>query len=249
MELCMSKFLWSVWGFLALCAGFLLNQSPEALSANGFTTNAKSLGATSGAVLTAGPLNSKFATEVQFVTMERDQLYHYLLRAFERLKAVWKQQPGNVLALQRNLGELQSHIAELRRIIQNTGPGPVITRPPAGKAPAAESVVGEPGGPVQPSKEPSSDENIKKRMEATLKRFLSAGPLDENELEASTLVGVPATWIVKHCAFLGEELTRMARLLEADSPDSNAIQKSLAQLQEILYRMGKPRGTPGSPDD
>jgi hypothetical protein len=246
MKLCMTKFLWSIWGFLALCVGFLLNQSPEALYANGLTTNAKSLRATSEAVLTAGLLNSKFATEVQFVTMERDQLYHDLLRAFERLKAVWKQQPGNILALQRSLGELQSQITELRQSLHNTGP--VVTRPPAGKAPAAESEVKAPAGPVQPSKKPSSDENIKKRMEATLKRFLSAGPLDENALEARTLVGVPETWIVKHCDFLEEELTRMARLLEADSPDSNAIQNSLAQLQEILYRMGKPRGTSGPPD-
>jgi hypothetical protein len=39
----------------------------------------------------------------------------------------------------------------------------------------------------------------------------------------------------------------MASLLEADSPDSNAIQNSLAQLHEILYRMGKPSGTFDSP--
>jgi hypothetical protein len=176
------------------------------------------------------------AMQADQASMQRDERYRDLLTAFERFKAVWEQQPGNVKALQQYLVALREHVAAVR---QPQKEQEATTPPPSRTAPTGEASVQAPGGPAQPSREPSSEENVRKREEAT-KKFLPAGPPEERPLASKTLVGVPEGWIDRQGALAEEELARIERALHTAPPDREAMNSALGRLQTILYQLDKP---------
>ena len=50
------------------------------------------------------------ATEKDSTLMERDKIYNQLLQTLESFKAVWKQQPTNILALKRYTAQVQNQV-------------------------------------------------------------------------------------------------------------------------------------------
>jgi hypothetical protein len=176
------------------------------------------------------------AMQADQASVQRDERYRDLLTTFERFKAVWEQQPGNVKALQQYLVALREHVAAVR---QPQKEQEATTPRPSRTAPTGEASVQAPGGPAQPSREPSSEENVRKREEA-MKKFLPAGPLEERPLASKTLVGVPEVWIDRQGALAEEELARIERTLHTAPPDREAMNSALGRLQTILYQLDKP---------
>jgi hypothetical protein len=174
--------------------------------------------------------------QVDQASVQRDERYRDLLTTFERFKAVWEQQPGNAKALQQYLVALREHVAAVR---QPQKEQEATTPRPSRTAPTGEAVVKAPAGPVQPSREPSSEENVRKSEEAT-KKFLPAGPLEERPLVSKTLVGIPEGWIDRQGALAEEELARIERTLHTAPPDREAMNSALGRLQTILYQLDKP---------
>ncbi len=232
----MSKFSWSAIGSLsALYIGILLVQSPLKANAVVHTMVGKYQSSTQrDSTLNQG--NNQTVIQKEH-SMELDDLYHMLLTTFERFKAVWKQQSGNRAALQRYSAELREHVTALREFQRKGEP----TTKPSNlvRSPTPEATAEAPLGPVQPSREPSPEDEVQKRREATLKKFLSGGPLS-NSLESKTLTGVPDSWIDKSCDLAEQELNGIDRLLVIDPTDYNAVTDSLAKLQMILYRLDNP---------
>ena len=102
-----------------------------------------------------------------------------LLVAYERLKAVWRQQPNNYVVLTRYLDGFESALLKLHQptsSLDNEQDGQFLEA--RSESETRETAVGDPEGPVQPSQVPSSEENIVKREEAT-GQFNPAGPLDD----------------------------------------------------------------------
>ncbi len=175
-------------------------------------------------------------SEGELTAWELDEFYERLLADSERLAAVWQQQPGNLKALERYVTELRSQVARVRGFREAAG----TARPPVStEASATEAEAKSPAGPVGPSREPSSEEEMEKRRKATLDRFLSSGPL-ERAKPGPSLAGVPGEWIAESCDRTDEELKAMARLFAAETPDSGAVESSLRRLRAILEGMGAP---------
>jgi len=181
-------------------------------------------------------------------TMEIDELYRQLLKTEESLEAVWKQQPGNVEALKKYTEEIRKQTAVLSERMEKREP--MSTPSPAGNSKSGASVTKPPSGPVTPSQKPSHEEDIERQREATIEKFLSAGPLEDRQ-ESRSLAGVPVTWIQKSVISAEQELTSLDSLLEAQPPDRAAVENSMMQLRTILDRMGNPPQTapPVTPKD
>lgn len=171
-------------------------------------------------------------------TINRDEEYRALLRNFERLKAVWKQQPENFKALERYVGVLRNHVIELRGSLKALEPE--TQAPPTRELPTSKATTKVPSGPVRPSSKPSTEENVKKRKEATLKKFLSPGFFDKHSFVARSLIGVSESWITRSCNKAEHELEKIDGMLRTPSVNRDAVSQSLERLQKILYRLETP---------
>jgi hypothetical protein len=181
---------------------------------------------------------SPMAGGIQETVMDRDSQYHAVLQSFERMEAVWKQQPDNVAALQQNVNALQSEIKLLREAEDGTEiPEPTDSKESATSVAKAK----KPSAPVRPSGEPSPEQRKKIREEATEGKFLSGGLLEETE-EKKSLKGVPDAWIEKSCNEAEEELARFHGTLDSGTSKSD-VEKTLTRLRKILYQLGNPPQT------
>ena len=170
-------------------------------------------------------------------TMDLDDLYHLVLATHERSEAVWRQQPGNSAALKPYLTELRKQVTALCAFPVT---GKATAKPsPSRRSPATEAAVQVPSGPVRPSQAPSPEDEVQKRKEATLGKFLSGGPIDDS-LESRSLEGVPSSWIDRTCSLAEEELAKIDRFLRVEPPDHDAVKNLLEQLRTILYRLNSP---------
>lgn len=168
-------------------------------------------------------------------SMERDKLYNQLIETLARYEAVWKQQAGNVEALKQYSTELLEHVSTLHGFHERRES---ISEPtPSKKLSAKEAVVKAPTGPVKLSRTPSSEDEIRKRMDATEK--FHKGPF-ENSLKSRTLVGVPDAWIDSLCNLAEEEITKINKLLEVEPIVHDAFEIALEQLRKILYQLNTP---------
>lgn len=162
----------------------------------------------------------------------RDIVYNKLLIALESFKAVWKQQPGNIAALQRYNSEVRKLVTSLREFDLSIEP---ITEPTLGKDMAtSETVVKAPSGPVQPSASPTPGNEIQKREDAT-EIFLS-GPFDDSK-KTITLKGIPETWIDTSCSLAVEEITKIDNLLSIDPLDRAVFEIALEKLYVTLSQL------------
>ena len=170
-------------------------------------------------------------------TMKIDELYRQLLKTQEGLEAVWKQQPGNIAALKKYTEQMRKQTAALSETMGKREP--MSTPSPSGNSKSGASVTKPPSGPVAPSQKPSHEEDIERQREATLGKFLSAGPFADRQ-ESRSLAGVPDTWIQKSARIVTRELTSLDGLLEAQPSDQAAVENSMMRLWTILDRMGNP---------
>lgn len=179
-------------------------------------------------------------------SMQRDKLYFLLLETYERFRAVWNQQPGNIIALKRYSTELQTHVTSLREFseIGKLTPEPASSR----NLSSTESEVKQPSGPVELSSTPSSEEEMRKRMEAT-EKFLK-GPLDDS-MQSGTLAGIPDSWIVMSCNQAEKEITKISNLLKIEPLDHDTFKNTLEQLRTILNQLNNPLSStpPVTPND
>ena len=168
-------------------------------------------------------------------SMESDNHYFLLLESFERFKAVWNQQPSNIIALKRYCTELQKYVTLLRGFSKIGEP----TQVPGSSrnSSSTEAVVKPPSGPVQPSAKPSSEDEIRKREEAT-EKFLK-GPLDDS-LQSRTLAGIPDSWIVMSCNQAKNEITKICNLLKVEPLDHVTFKNALEQLRTVLNQINNP---------
>jgi hypothetical protein len=193
------------------------------------------------AIPSQGDLNAKFifnttgqtsrysANEKDSTLMERDKVYNQLLQTLESFKALWKQQPENILALKRYTTQVQNQVTLLRNFDDNSLPA--STPSSEGELTSRDAVSNAPSDTFQPSTNPSSEQEIEKRKKAT-DTFLS-GPFD-NSNKTKTLKSVSKKWIEKSCELAEAELSKINTLLSSDPLDHDKFNKSLEDLVSIM---------------
>ena len=173
----------------------------------------------------------------KILLLDRNQEYRSILRNFQGLKEVWKQQSGNVRALNRYIEKLMEGTSRLakssKKLKSKTElPHPAISETNTGIMPA-------PSGPVMPSTKPPSDENLKKSEEA-IQKFLSPGLLGHHPWDSKTLDGVPDLWIQRSCDLAQRKLNNITILFASTPVDAKAMNKLLSQLRSIIYGLDSP---------
>lgn len=166
---------------------------------------------------------------------ELDKTYQLVLKAFEEAYAAWRQRPDDPAALDTRLAGVRNQVAALR---EESAEEARASRPATAPESANQAAVKAPAGPVQPSQQPSPEEEVRKRTEATLGRFLS-GPIEEAP-ESERLEGVPHFWIIRSCNLAEEELDKIGILLKSDVINPDAVESSLKQLRAILLGTSSP---------
>lgn len=180
---------------------------------------------------TAGASGEEKKAAMEEIDPRRDELYRETLTSLERLEAVWKQQPGNSAALVRSVADLRERLGELRALAGEDEPEP------SREGTASEGTAASPSGPVGPSAEPTPEDEARRREEATLGRFRSAGPpLGRPQ----TLAGVADARIADSCDRADARLDELDRLLEGAATDRGAFSAALAELGDLLAGMSEP---------
>ena len=171
------------------------------------------------------------ATEKDSTLMERDKIYNQLLQTLESFKAVWKQQPTNILALKRYTAQVQNQVT----LLCNFDYSSLSTSEPSSEdeLTSREAVSNAPSDTFQPSINPSSEEEIEKRNKAT-DSFLS-GPFD-NSNKTKTLNGISKKRIEKSCELAEAELSKINTLLSSDPVDHDTFNNALEELVSIMNR-------------
>ena len=177
--------------------------------------------------------------------MNRDHRFHELLTDFERLKAIWKQQPDNRAALKRCVTDVQDRLAALRESLKTVDSAPSQDKPePPAKTPTPIATVKPgrtrpPSGPAQPSKTPTPDKEIAKREKATLEKLSPAGP-EKTPLETRTLRHVSDDWVKEKCRDMEKELKKLSTLLDRSPVDRKAMEELLRRLQKTVSAFDDP---------
>jgi hypothetical protein len=166
--------------------------------------------------------------------MHRDRLYQEVLKSFDHLQAVWKQQPGNTPALERSSDRLRSALVALRQSAARTPPADT-----AEKGQAKQSSTGPATRPVPPGTRPSSPEQVRKGREATLEGTYLPGPRLKKE-PSKSLANVPAASIEKQCRVAEAKLDTLTLLLRASEVDQKAVATTLTELRALLNQLGTP---------
>ncbi len=173
------------------------------------------------------------------VSSSREVKYQDLLQKYEKFHSVWKQQPSNLAALKRYPAILRHSINSLVQATirkqENSSPSPRtdITE-------ATEAATEAAKGPVQPSNVPTSEDKMRKRMEATLGTHFPTHSLGQ-ELSRSLLLRVPNQWIQRSCNLAKNELNNIDHLLKADTaPPPKAMNDAIIRLGEVFYGINTP---------
>ena len=154
---------------------------------------------------------------------ELDRRYAQALAALERLSVTWRQQPENLAALRTTAGGLKASLTTLHE----TATG----RVPAQKATAQQAASGAARGPVEPSREPSTEEEMALRRKAT-EQWMSRDVPDKGE-PPPTLAGVPVDRITSSCTEAERAVSDLLSLLGSEA-EAETIEARLARIGELL---------------
>jgi hypothetical protein len=163
-----------------------------------------------------------------------DEMYHSVLNNYEISLAQYRQHPDDLLTFRSQMSELGRQIATLSERLEKTQGS---TSGEAAKE-AKKSTGPAPSGPVRPSQEPSSPEEIEKRRKATEERFPTVHV--GSTREAKTLAGVPKSWIQDSCSRAQTQLARIDHLSQTQPLDRSALDSSLHEFRTILDGFSTP---------
>lgn len=166
---------------------------------------------------------------------ELDEIYFRTLVILEESEAAWRKRPGDPVALRSHLKEVRVQLVALRDYSDKEQGKSGTSQLPT-KSGAATKIPA-PSGPVQPSQEPSTEEEVKRRAKATHGKFLT-GPIEDSE--KPTLAGVPPSWIIDSCGLALERLDKLEASLRETAIDRDAVANSLVQLRRIILGMSSP---------
>jgi len=170
---------------------------------------------------------------------ERDRRYQDMLKTSDSFFAVWKQQPGNMAALNRYLEELKSRLASVRKTVASSADSDKLMKGHPKKTSSSQGRVEAPAGPIKSSSKPSSQKETEDRIKAT-SRFHPAGPLPP----APSLAGVPDDRIRTQCDSAQVQMAELGKLLRSAPANPSAIDKSIKQLSETLHGFHDPVEVP-----
>ena len=167
---------------------------------------------------------------------DRDARYRKLLVDFQRFQAIWRQQPDNLPALQRELERLQQHVDGLP---EKPGGRPASKKPGQTSLPTQPGSSSPPSKPVKPSQEPTPEEILRERIKATEGRYLTGLPLGAEPIAEKSLTGVADDWVAAQAKLAAERLTRIGKNLKG-SPNRKAVDRALQELELILEAIDEP---------
>jgi hypothetical protein len=165
---------------------------------------------------------------------ERDRRYRELLKSLEGVLAVWKQQPGNTLAMTRYVEELKQKVAAVRASVDRAKPpgAPGCETPSVASKSAAAR---EPAGPVRSSSAPATPAEKEARYKATMRR-MPPGP----QAAAASLAGHPEHRIREICNEAHAQLDKLAEQFRKAPNDRREVAKGLTRLNDILEQFKEP---------
>ncbi len=172
--------------------------------------------------------------ETDSLDMARNILYNEILDDYERLSAIYLQQPGNTLALRKYGLDLKAKVEQLGslNIAKSKGRTEISTTDTSSKG-----KVSTPNGPVKPTDRPSSPEDKQRQIEATSKFY--GHPISQSK-PAHSLTTVPKIWITQSMNNASVHLQTLCSEFEKDTPNTNLIQDTLKALGTTLYKTSTP---------
>ena len=179
----------------------------------------------------------KYHKETQNETaMERDKLYHELLRSVDVLQTVVRQQPDNVAAFERSVQQIDELLKRLQRPRATTKASRIVKE----ESQAAETKSGHAGPSETLAKDNKELDQAKVAAgrRATLEGTYLPGP--KLKQPAQSLSGVPDDWIHRQIDSAQATVADIKKLISASPAERKGLVAAVNRLQETVQHMSNP---------